>query len=113
MKKALLIATIFLMSGICFAQNPGLAVIDTTFNHRDVVGQLNQVTFNFQDSTVQLIFTRSETVDTILMRTDCHIINKTQADVAFWPTTVQQTKYKTYVKNYLNWRKGTIKNGAK
>ena len=108
MKKSLIIILCLLSFG-AMAQKNGLTINDTTFNHRGVLGYLNQISFNFQDSTCQLVVQWDAIVDTIKMDSRTFLDNVKYSDVTFWPAAAQQTKYKAKAKAYLNWRKGVPK----
>jgi hypothetical protein len=113
MKKSLIII-FFLLSFGAMAQKPGLTVIDTTFGSRQVVGQLHKVVVDFADSTYQIEVTHKITVDTIQMRTARFIISGKWSAVNWLPlNTTQMNRIKNTATGAINWRKGTIKNGAK
>jgi hypothetical protein len=113
MKKSLIIILCLLTFG-GMAQKPGLTVIDTTFGNRQVIGQIHKVVIDFDDSTYQIEVTHEITVDTIQMRTARFIISGKWSAVNWLPlNTTQTNRIKNTAINSINWRKGTIKNGAK
>ena len=117
MKKLLIIIIVFLTSGICYGQKVititkgGDPIQDTINKNRHLLGEIVFLHINFEDSTYQIGLRVDTRVDSISMKIEQPVLNKTFSGSTWLPfNTGTMNKICAEAKMGYDWKNGKTKN---